>query len=84
MPALQLPLAHACPHEPQFAGSLLVLRQPEEHCVLPALHGYEQLVPLHDGVVFAGAPALQLVQLGPHAFVSLSKNTYTLASSNSS
>ena len=58
-------------HAPQLDGSLLVLTQPEAHCVLPALHGYEQLAPLHDGVVFAGALAPQLVQLGPQALVSL-------------
>jgi hypothetical protein len=58
-------------HPPQFDGSLLVLAQPEAHCMLPALHGYEQLMPLHDGLVFGGALAPQLVQLGPHAFVSL-------------
>ena len=39
--------------------------------MLPALQGYEQLVPLHAGVVLGGAPAPQLVQLGPHALVSL-------------
>jgi hypothetical protein len=69
-PPLQLPPRQLCPHVPQLFLSLLRSTQDPLHIVATELQGKWQVVPSHDGIVFAGAVARQLVQLVPHAFTS--------------
>jgi hypothetical protein len=58
-----VPAPHACPHELQFAGSLVLSTQTPPHWVYPESHAKLQLAPMHVG----WACATEMLQWLPQA-----------------